>query len=124
MLEGIGSGEQMLTATFIAYETAFAFSQYLPSVMTIKSFVDSQEKVAAIREGECIAAAFSIGFAVVFSVLLKSPLPLLLAAAAIVFTVYVYERALRASPAFTGKPIDGAQEMAYSDSDTDEYGNE
>ena len=122
MLEGVGSGETLLTATFIAYETAFAFSQYLPSIMTIASFVDSAEKVRAIRKGECIASLFSIGFAVIFSVILKSPLPLALAAVSIGFTLYVYERALRQSPAFTGKPIDGAQQMAYSNTDYEEYG--
>lgn len=125
MPDSVSRGELLLTSLFIAYETAFAFSQYLPSIMTIASFVDSGEKVRAIREGECIASLFSVGFAVIFSVILRSPLPLILAALAIGFTLYVYERALRKSPAFTGKPIEGAQEMAYSYSDTDynEYGD-
>lgn len=123
MPDSVSRGELLLTSLFIAYETAFAFSQYLPSIMTIASFVDSQEKVRAIREGECIASVFSAVFAVIFSVILRSPLPLILAAIAIGFTLYVYERALAKSPAYTGKPIDGAQAMAYSDTDYNEYGD-
>lgn len=126
MPDSINSGELLLTSLFIAYETAFAFSQYLPSIMTIASFVDSGEKVHAIREGECIASVFSVVFAAIFSYILKSPLPLILAAIAIGFTLFVYERALHNSPAMTGKPIEGAQAMAqpaYSDFDYNEYGD-
>lgn len=126
MPDSVSRGELLLTSLFIAYETAFAFSQYLPSIMTIKSFVDSDEKLRAIREGECIASVFSVAFAAIFSYILKSPLPLILAGLAIGFTLFVYERALRQSPACTGKPIDGAQAMAnvaYSDTDYSEYGD-
>lgn len=124
MPDSVSRGELLLTSLFIAYETAFAFSQYLPSIMTIASFVDSDEKVRAIREGECIASLFSAIFAVIFSVILRSPLPLILAALAIGFTLYVYERALCKSPAYTGKPIQGAQEMAVPVVDVeDDYGD-
>lgn len=111
MLEGLGSGELILTSAFIAYETSFNFSQFLPSIMTIRSFVDSREKLQAIRQGEAIAVLYSGGFAAVFSLILRSPLPLILAAVAIIGTVAVYEWALAGSPACTGKPIAGAQSM-------------
>lgn len=112
MLEGLGSGELILTSAFIAYETSFNFSQFLPSIMTIRSFVDSQEKLKAIRQGEMVATVYSGGFAVLFSVILKSYLPVALAAIAIAGTIVVYEWALRGSPVMCGKPIDGAQSMS------------
>lgn len=125
MLEGLGSGELILTSAFVAYETSFNFSQFLPSIMTIRSFVDTHEKLAAIRHGEMIAVAYSGGFAVLFSLILRSPLPAVLAALAIAGTVAVYEWALRGSPVYCGKPIDGAQSMnagsAVIANDEDDY---
>jgi hypothetical protein len=111
MLEGLGSGELILTSAFVAYETSFNFSQFLPSIMTIRSFVDTPEKLQAIRQGEMIAAFYSGGFAALFSYILKSPLPIALAAIAIAATIVVYEWALRGSPVYCGKPIAGAQSM-------------
>lgn len=58
LLEGIGSGEILLTSAFIAYETSFNFSQYLPSIMTIGTFVDTDDKIAMIRQGELVAGGF------------------------------------------------------------------
>lgn len=99
-LQGLGSGEVVLTSAFIAYETSFNFSQFLPSIMTIKTFVDSPEKVHAIRHGEIIACVYSGGFALIFGLILKSPLPVILAAVSIGATVAVYEWALRGAPAW------------------------
>ncbi len=99
-MEGIGSGETLLTSVFIAYETAFAFSQYLPSVMTIHTFVDTDAKVQSIRTGEIIASVFAGVFALAFAAILRSWLPLILAGLAIIFTVMVYEWALKGAPAF------------------------
>lgn len=108
---GLGSGELILTSAFIAYETSFNFSQFLPSIMTIRSFVDSEEKLQSIRHGEIVATVYSGGFAALFSYILKSPLPLMLAAIAIAGTVVIYEWALRGSPVYLGKPVDGSQSM-------------
>lgn len=111
LLPGLGSGELILTSAFVAYETSFNFSQFLPSIMTIRSFVDSEDKLDAIRKGEMIAAVYSGGFAVLFSLILKSYLPAAMATIAIAGTIVVYEWALRGSPVYCGKPIDGAQSM-------------
>ena len=111
ILPGLGSGELILTSAFVAYETSFNFSQFLPSIMTIRSFVDSEEKLDAIRKGEVIAAVYSGGFALLFSAILKSPLPAALAAIAIAATIVVYEWALRGSPVYCGKAVDGKQSM-------------
>jgi hypothetical protein len=100
MLEGIGSGEVLLTAAFIAYETSFNFSQYLPSIMTIGTFVDTPDKIKMIRQGELIAGGFAIAFAILFSFITKSSLPLVMSALAIAATISVYEWALRQAPAW------------------------
>lgn len=100
MIEGLGSGEVMLTAVFVAYETQFGFSQFLPSIMTIGTFVDSVDKVKMIREGELTASAFALLFAGVFSALTRSLAPLALSIIAIIMTLFVYERALRRAPAW------------------------
>ena len=80
--------------------------------MTIRSFVDTDEKLQAIRHGEMIAAVYSGGFAALFSYILRSPLPVMLAGVAIAATIVVYEWALRGAPIYTRAPITGAQSMA------------
>ena len=100
LTSGLGNGEVMLTAVFVAYETQFGFSQFLPSIMTIGTFVDSPDKVHMIREGEVIASVFALTFATVFSLLTKSPAPLALSVVAIAMTLAVYEYALRKAPAW------------------------
>lgn len=102
MLEGIGSGEVLLTSAFIAYESAFSYSQFLPSIMTIRTFVDSPEKVQAIRQGEVVGTLFTGGFAILFAWIMKSLMPLLMAGLAVTFTLVAYEWALRQAPAWGG----------------------
>ena len=99
-MEGIGSGELLLTSAFIAYESAFSYSQFLPSIMTIKTFVDSPDKITAIRHGEIIGSVFVAGFAILFAIIMRSPLPLVMAGLAVGFTLTVYEWALRGAPAW------------------------
>ena len=99
-MQGIGSGELVLTSAFIAYESAFSYSQFLPSIMTIRTFVDSPDKIHAIRHGEIIGSVFVAGFAALFAYILRSPLPLIMAGIAVGFTLAVYEWALRGAPAW------------------------
>lgn len=96
------SSEVVLTATFVAFEGAFAYSAMLPSIMTINTFVDSPEKIRAIREGEVIATAFAGIFAVAISCITRSPLALILTGVACVFMIGIYEYALRSAPAWQG----------------------
>lgn len=96
----VGSAELLLTSAFIAYESAFSYSQFLPSIMTIGTFVDTPDKVKMIRKGEIIGTVFTVGFALLFSIILKSMLPLILAGIAISFTLAVYEWSLRSAPAW------------------------
>lgn len=99
-MEGIGSGEVLLTSAFIAYESAFSYSQFLPSIMTIRTFVDSPDKIHAIRHGEVVGSVFVAGFAVLFAAIMRSWLPLMMAGLAVGFTLAVYEWALRGAPAW------------------------
>ena len=101
-MEGLGSGEKMLTAAFVAYESAFSYSQFLPSIMTIRTFVDSPDKVQAIRQGEIVGTTFTTGFALLFSWIMRSWLPLVLATIASAFVLIVYEWALRRAPGWEG----------------------
>lgn len=117
-LGNVGKGEVLLTSAFIAYETSFNFSQFLPSIMTIRSFVDTTDKLHAIRHGEMIATVYSGAFAIIFSAILRSWLPFGLAVVAIAATVAVYEWALAGSPVYTGVGLGGATSM-YGDSESD-----
>lgn len=110
------SGEILLTSAFIAYETSFNFSQFLPSIMTIRTFVDTPDKVEMIRQGEKIAAFYSGGFALIFGCILSSWLPIVLAALSIAATVGVYEWALRGAPAW-GWYCTGIPPVAWGEGD-------
>ena len=99
-MQGLGSGEILLTSAFIAYESAFSYSQFLPSIMTIGTFVDTPEKINMIRQGEIIGSVFTVGFAALFSFIMRSVMPFILAGVAISFTLLVYEWALRRAPAW------------------------
>lgn len=90
----------IVTSVFMALEGAFAYSAFLPSIMTIGTFVDSQEKVDMIREGEIVGTAFLVGLSVTVSMVVKSMLPLFFGLLAGALALGVYEYALRGSPAW------------------------
>lgn len=98
-MEGLATGEIALTAAFVAYESAFSFSQFMPSLFTIRALGnDDPEKLASLRQGEVIGTLFVIGFASLFSLLLRSWLPLVMAAISAGFVLIVYEWAIQTSP--------------------------
>lgn len=97
---GIGTGEVVLTSVFVAFEGAYAYSAMLPSIMTINTFVDSPEKIKAIRQGELLATIFAGGFAGATALITGSWLPLGLTIMLAAFMIAVYEWALRSSPAW------------------------
>lgn len=94
------SSEIVVTSVFMALEGAFAYSAFLPSIMTIGTFVDSPQKVRMIREGEVVGTAFLIALSITVSAVTKSPLPLLMGLSAGAIALGVYEYALRNSPAW------------------------
>lgn len=95
-----GGNDVVLTSVFMALEGAFAYSAFLPSIMTIGTFVDSPEKIAMIRQGEVVGSLFLVGLSITVSGVTKSPLPMLFGLAAGALAVVVYEFALRKSPAW------------------------
>lgn len=92
----------VLTSVFVAFESAFSYSAFLPSIMTIGTFVDTHAKVHMIRQGEVIATALSLAVALVVAKIEASPLPVLMMAIASVVMVLVYEWALRGAPIMRG----------------------
>jgi hypothetical protein len=90
----------VLTSVFMALEGAFAYSAFLPSIMTIGTFVDTQAKVDMIREGELTGTVFLIALSAITSLIMKSPFPALFGGIAGALALFVYERALRNSPAW------------------------
>lgn len=89
----------VLTSVFVAFEAAFSYSAFLPSIMTIGTFVDSDEKVTMIRQGEIISTLLSLGVAAAVAKIYNSWLPIVAMAFAAVVMVGVYEWALRSAPA-------------------------
>lgn len=92
----------VLTSVFVAFEAAFSYSAFLPSIMTIGTFVDSSQKVKMIRQGEIISTLLSLGVAASVAAIYKSILPLLAMGFAAVVMVGVYEWALRDCPYLKG----------------------
>src|SRR5215469_3651080 len=95
-----GSSEVVLTSIFMALEGAFAYSAFLPSIMTIGTFVDSQAKIRMIRKGEVVGTAFLLALAIITSYIMRSPFPLVMGLLAGVVSLAVYENALRSAPAW------------------------
>lgn len=95
------NSEVVVTSVFMALEGAFAYSAFLPSIMTIGTFVDSPEKVQMIREGEIVGTAFLLGLSVTVAFVVKSMLPLFFGVIAGALALAVYEYALRGSPAWS-----------------------
>ncbi len=95
-----GRNEIVLTSVFMALEGAFAYSAFLPSIMTIGTFVDTEAKVRAIREGEIVGSAFLVGLSLTVAAITKSPIPLLCGLVAGALAVGVYEYALKHAPIY------------------------
>lgn len=78
----------------VAAEAPQAYSAFLPSIMTIRTFVGDEGAVADIREGELLGSVFVAGIGVVGSMLTGSPWPVVVAILTIVVMVAIYEHAL------------------------------
>lgn len=94
----------------MALEGMHAYSAFLPSIMTIGTFVDSHEKVRMIREGEVVATGFLLALALSVTALTKSPLPLVMGVLAGIVTLGVYEYALHHAPVYSS-PSSGSSYM-------------
>lgn len=90
---------KVIISIFMALEGVHAYSAFLPSVFTIKTFVQDEDGCKMIREGEVMASAFLIALALATSFLTKSKWPAILALATGAGMIGVYEYALARSPA-------------------------
>ena len=96
----------VLTSVFMALEGAFAYSAFLPSIMTIGTFVDSEEKVKMIRQGEMVGTAFLIGLSLTVAGVTKSALPAIMGIGAGILAIGVYEFALRGAPVYRNEGVE------------------
>lgn len=79
----------------VAAEAPQAYSAFLPSIMTIRTFVGDPGAVADIREGEIFGSAFVLLIGAAGSLLTESAVPFIIGIATIVVMVAVYEYALQ-----------------------------
>jgi hypothetical protein len=94
--------DKVVISIFMALEGVHAYSAFLPSVFTIKTFVQDEEGVRMIREGEIMASMFLVALALATSYLTKSKWPAILAMITGAGMIAVYEWALARSPAHCG----------------------
>ncbi len=83
-----------------AAESAHAFSAWMPSWFTIKTFALEgdpaavSQKLSNLRSGYLPSMTFSLGLGALVSILARHPLPLLASAVTAGFMIWQYERAL------------------------------
>lgn len=92
----------IVISIFMALEGVHAYSAFLPSVFTIKTFVQDDNGVKMIREGEIMASAYLVALAIAVSFITKSKWPALMAILTGAAMIGVYEYALARSPAKCG----------------------
>jgi hypothetical protein len=90
--------DKIIISIFMALEGVHAYSAFLPSVFTIKTFVSTEDGKKMIREGELMASIFLVALAFTTSAITKSPWPFLLAAVSGTAMIIVYEYALSRAP--------------------------
>jgi hypothetical protein len=78
----------------VAAEAPQAYSAFLPSIMTIRTFVGDPGAVADIREGELFGSAFVLLIGAAGSYLTGSSGPMLIGLVTIIVMVGIYEYAL------------------------------
>jgi hypothetical protein len=79
----------------VAAEAPQAYSAFLPSIMTIRTFVGDDGAVADIRQGELFGTAFVGLIAISGSLLTESPWPLVVGILTAIVMVAIYEYALQ-----------------------------
>lgn len=88
----------IVIAIFTGIEGVHAYSAFLPSVFTIKTFVETKEGKDMIREGELMSTVFLLSLALTTSKLTKSWYPALFGLLAGGAMLAVYEYALYRCP--------------------------
>lgn len=92
--------DTVLISVFMALEGLFAYSAFLPSIMTVGTFVDTPEKVVMIRQGMVVGTFFLIVLAIITAKITRSAWPLIMGLGAGLVALAIYEFSLRQSPAW------------------------
>lgn len=95
---------EVIFSIFMALEGLHAYSAFLPSIMTIGTFVDTPEKVRMIRQGEVVSTVFLAALSSSVAIMVRSYWPLVTAAVAGGVMLFVYEYALKNAPAKESEP--------------------
>ena len=98
--DGSSQKDVVLVSTFMALDGLFAYSAFLPSIMTTGTFVDSPDKVKMIRQGELVGTLFLIALSILTAYIMRSWWPLIAGLGAGVLALIIYEFSLRQSPAW------------------------
>lgn len=91
----------VLVSIFMALDGLFAYSAFLPSIMTVGTFVDSEDKVRMIRQGEIVGTFFLVLLAILTAYITRSKWPVLFGVVGGLIALTIYEFSLRQSPAWT-----------------------
>jgi hypothetical protein len=90
---------KIVISIFMGLEGVHAYSAFLPSVFTIQTFVQDNEGVKMIRQGEIMASIYLIVLAIAVGYITKSKWPVVMALATGTAMIGVYEFALSRCPA-------------------------
>lgn len=91
--------DKIIISIFMGLEGVHAYSAFLPSVFTIQTFVQDQEGVRMIRQGEIMASLYLVALAMAVGFITKSKWPVIMALATGMAMIGVYEFALARCPA-------------------------
>lgn len=84
--------QDILLSVFVAVEGAHAFSAFMPSAFTMKKFAEGDLDLKRLRSGYTPAVLFNITIGALVTVLIKSPLPLVLSILTIAAMIALYEQ--------------------------------
>ena len=96
----VESGSELALSILTAAESAHAFSAFLPSYFTIRTFaVDGppevvQQKLKNLRSGYIPATIYGLGLGGLVSYIAKSPLPLVFSGITVAIMIALYEQAI------------------------------
>lgn len=104
MADRLLSGPQLGLAILAAAEVPNFLAGMMPSLMTIRTFADDPEQLAALRRGELVGSILSLAVGLGASLVAESPLPLLASSGVLAVLLYEYEKAMR-------EPISGQRDL-------------
>lgn len=86
---------QLGLAILAAAEVPNFLAGMMPSLMTIRTFADDPEQIAALRRGEVVGSVLSLAVGLGASLVSESPVPMLASGAVLGVLLYEYEKAMR-----------------------------